>query len=95
MPEQQPVYTPQPKTNGMAIAALVLGILSIVIPYIGFILGIIAIILGKKSRRAINENHEGGSGLAIAGFVCGLVGLCFWVLIDGFVTFGIAAFFSS
>lgn len=95
MTEQQPVYSSSPKTNSSAIAALVLGILSVIIPYIGFILGMIAIILGRKSRRSIDENHEAGSGLAIAGFICGIVGLCFWVLIDAFVFIGLASFFSS
>ncbi|MWV42408.1 DUF4190 domain-containing protein [Paenibacillus sp. HJL G12] len=69
MPPVQP-----PKTNGKAIGALVLGILSLVIPYVGFILGIIAIVLASLSFKEIKRRNEGGRGLAIGGLVCGICG---------------------
>lgn len=70
----------QPQTNGKAVAALVLGILSLVIPVVGVILGIISIILGKKAMNAIDRNGGAGRGMALAGFVCGIIGVAIWAL---------------
>lgn len=67
-------YPPVPrKTNTKAIAALVLGILGIVVPYIGIIMGIIAIVFAKLSMDQIRMTGEEGRGMAIAGLVCGIV----------------------
>ncbi|GGG14346.1 DUF4190 domain-containing protein [Paenibacillus aceti] len=66
-----------PKTNGKSIAALVLGILStlfILFPYIGIILGIMAIIFSSLSLKEIKRRYEQGRGMAIAGMVCGIIG---------------------
>ena len=69
------------KTNGKAIAALVLGILSIVIPYIGLIFGIIAIILSQKSFKEIESLKEEGRGMAIGGLTCGIIGTSIYALL--------------
>ncbi|MBP1971108.1 hypothetical protein J2Z83_003247 [Virgibacillus natechei] len=69
------------KFNGKSIAALVLGITSIIIPYIGFILGIIAIVFAAKSLKEIKEFNHDGRGLAIAGLVCGIVGTAIYAII--------------
>lgn len=65
----------------MAIAALVLGICSIVfdfiIQWVGVILGIVAIILGIMARKANPTD-----GKATAGLVCGIIGT-----ILGLITF--------
>jgi hypothetical protein len=71
-----PAAIPAP-TNGMAIAALVCGILGI---------SILALIFGYIGRRQIDESQglSGGRGLAIAGIVLGWVGLAFlvfWIII--------------
>ena len=71
----------QTRTNGKAIAALVLGILSIVVPYIGLIFGIIAIILAAISFKEIRLRYEQGRGLAIAGLVCGIIGTIIYAVI--------------
>ena len=69
--------------NGIAIASLVLGIVSIVCVFFGYgvilglVFGIIGTILGAKARK------ESQTGLATAGFVCSLVGIILCVL--GFV----------
>lgn len=76
MPPMQP-----PKTNGKAVGALVLGILSLIIPYVGFILGIIAIILASLSFKEIKRRNEGGRGLAIGGLVCGICGTALYGII--------------
>jgi hypothetical protein len=70
-----------PKTNGKSIAALVLGILSIMLPYIGFIIGIIAIVFSAISLKEIKKKQEQGRGMAIAGLVCGIVGTAIYAII--------------
>ncbi|NLD16656.1 MAG: DUF4190 domain-containing protein [Tissierellia bacterium] len=62
----------------MAIASLVLGIISLVIAlfaaaplgWLGAILGLIGVVLGAKGRKDI-ENR----GMATAGLVCSIIGL--------------------
>ncbi|HEY4390086.1 MAG TPA: DUF4190 domain-containing protein [Paenibacillus sp.] len=80
-----PPYPPGPpvvqKTNGKSIAALVLGILSIMIPYVGFLLGIMAIIFSSLSLKELKRRYEQGKGLAIAGLVCGIIGTIIYGLL--------------
>lgn len=83
-----------PKTNGKAVTALVLGILSIVVPYIGFILGIIAIIFGKNAMAEIRSTHESGHGLALTGLICGIVGVAIYGLIIILLIIGFSVFSS-
>jgi type II secretory pathway pseudopilin PulG len=65
----------QKKTLGLAIASLVLGCLFI-IPCLGPVCGLTAIILGIVALNTISKNQETfkGTGLAIAGIVLGAVG---------------------
>lgn len=60
------------KTNGFAIASLVLGII-----WIYWIGSILALIFGYVAKRQIESSGEGqsGRGMAIAGIVLGWVGL--------------------
>ncbi|MFO1532459.1 MAG: DUF4190 domain-containing protein [Thermoplasmatota archaeon] len=69
------------KTSGMAIAALVLGIVGLC-PYIGIIVGLIALILGIVARKNIRQNPSmKGDGLALTGIILGAVGLAISVLV--------------
>ena len=81
-----PGYGQAPKTNGMAIASLVLGIL-----WICGIGSILALIFGLVARNQIQESQgqQQGQGLAIAGIVLGAIGVALLVLglIFDFVTF--------
>ncbi|MBP2001235.1 hypothetical protein J2Z69_002278 [Paenibacillus shirakamiensis] len=85
--QQQPPYSPYPpqhnpiKTNSKAIPALVLGILAVVIPYIGLIIGIIAIVFARLSLKEIRATGEQGKGMSIAGLVCGIVGTAMYAII--------------
>lgn len=79
-PHFQPYYQP-PKTNGKSIATLVLGICSLVIPYVGFLPGIIGIILGAMSLKEIKQSGDQGRGLAIGGLVCSIIGTILWGII--------------
>nr|WP_255807638.1 DUF4190 domain-containing protein [Cohnella mopanensis] len=80
-PPQQP-YSPPPKTNGKAIAALILGIFSIIIPNFGILIGIAAIVFASFSFKDIKRRQELGRGLAKAGLVCGIVGTSIHSLIN-------------
>jgi Domain of unknown function (DUF4190)/Domain of unknown function (DUF1707) len=65
-------------TNGLAVAALVCGLMEV------FTLGITAIpavILGHFARGQIRRNGERGDGMATAGLVLGWLGIAFFVLI--------------
>ena len=66
-----PFNRPSP-VNGVAIAALVLGVLCF-LPAVGLILGIIALV-------QIRRRGERGKGMAIAGAVLSSVGLALWVV---------------
>lgn len=67
----------QKQISSHAVTALTLGILSIFIPFVGLILGILGIVFYRKSI----QTNEQGKGLAIAGFICSIVGLSFQILI--------------
>lgn len=80
-----PVYNQVPvanPNNGFAIGALVCGILSVVLcccvyGILSLILGILAIVFAVLSKK---QNGGKLSGLAIAGLICGCVGLLFSVI---------------
>jgi ABC-type sugar transport system permease subunit len=74
-----PVGRP-PRTNGFAIASLVLGIVSVVV--LAPIAAIAAIVVGRSARRRIQASSgaEDGEGLAQAGVVLGAVGLALFVV---------------
>ena len=87
VPPQYPMGAPQ-KTNGMAIASLITGILWIA--PVALILGILANNQIKKSN-----GQEGGKGMAIAGIVLGAVGILGEILIVLFAVVFTAAVTTS
>ena len=68
--------------NGLAIASLVLGILSLIwafvgtllLPGLGFVFAIIGVVLGAVARK------QNQTSMATAGFVCSLIGLILGVI---------------
>lgn len=76
--------TERKQINTHAVTALTLGILSIFIPFIGLILGVLGIIFYRKSIR----EKESSAGLAIAGLICSIVGITFQL----FIVLGLLAF---
>ena len=68
-----------PPNDTKAIVSLVLGILSIVCCYLGFIPGIVAIVLGHLSRSNIRKNmgQLQGAGMALAGLIMGYISCAF------------------
>jgi hypothetical protein len=77
-------YAVQQRTNGMAVASLVLGIL-----WIYWIGSILALVFGYIAKNQIRERGENGSGLATAGIVLGWVGLGILVIV---LVGGVAAY---
>lgn len=88
-PGQPPVGQPMPfggpppgwvpasrGTNGLSIAALVLGIV-----WVYWIGSILAVIFGHISLSQIKRTGQGGKGMAIAGLVLGYLGLAMLVLV--------------
>ncbi len=77
-----PDIPPQDNGKKFAIAALVCGILGIVggwfpiVCYFTFVLSILGIIFGVKGMKDCPQGAS-GRGLAIAGLVCGIVGVAF------------------
>ncbi len=61
----------------MAVAALVLGILSLVVPYGGPVLGVLAIIFGVLGKKQTPDKK----GMATAGFVMGIIGVAWGVVL--------------
>jgi hypothetical protein len=89
---QQPGYPPQqPQTNGLAVAALVCGIIALLlswIPLINFlsiILGVAAVITGIMGIRRANDPRYGQRGLAIGGLATGGVALVVAIAMLAFV----------
>lgn len=74
----------QPATLPNSTAVLVLGIVSIVMCLIGFITGIIAIVLHKKDKAIYLTNpakYEVSFKNSRAGYVCAIIGLILSVLV--------------
>ena len=91
-PYGQPPYAPQPygygwappqRTNGLAIASMVLGIV-----WLYWIGSVLALVFGYVARKQIRERGDAGGGMAIAGIVLGWVGVGILVL---FLLIGFAA----
>ena len=76
-------YVPPQRTNGMAIASMVLGIL-----WLYWVGSILALVFGYIARNQIRERGEAGGGMATAGIVLGWIGVGFIGLV---VVLGIAA----
>ena len=75
--------------KGMAIAAMILGIVSIVlccIWYISIIAGVVAIVLGIMYNK-----KNGKCGMATAGIVCGIIGMILAIALIVIAALGLAA----
>lgn len=77
------------RTSGMAIASFVLGIMSITSWWIGvgFVMSILAIIFGVIGLREVKGSPDQvtGYGLALAGFILGVITLAIGVMAMVFV----------
>jgi hypothetical protein len=72
----------QQPTNGLAIAAMVLGILSLVffcVQYVAMPCGILAVVFGIIGRNKARMGASGG-GMATAGLVCGGITVALYIV---------------
>jgi uncharacterized protein DUF4190 len=68
------------RKSGKAIAALILGILSLIAPF-GIVFGLIAIVLGVIGRKEIAaDSGLEGAGMALAGIITGAIGSAIFVV---------------
>ena len=88
-PPMLPAYPP--RTSGMAIASMVLGITAIVSPPLSFlcccapgvVLAILAIVFGHTARSQISRagGRLNGGGMALAGLVCGYAAVAIHIFV--------------
>ena len=87
---------PVQQTNGVAVASLVTGIMSVTLGWccvIFALAGPIAAVLGKQGQRRADESggQVGGRAMATAGFVLGLIGTVVLVLGVGWIIYLMAS----
>ncbi|HEY9439203.1 MAG TPA: DUF4190 domain-containing protein, partial [Streptomyces sp.] len=87
----QPAWGPAP-ANGLGVAALVLGIVSVV----GFCMwglaivpGVIALILGIIGRGRAKRGEATNGGMALAGIILGSIGMAIGAAFLAFLIYGI------
>ncbi|MEV0094250.1 DUF4190 domain-containing protein [Streptomyces sp. NPDC050738] len=83
----------QQPQNGYGIAAMVLGILSVVIFCawgIGIILGVLALIFGILGRKRANRGEANNGGMALAGIITGSIGIVISAVVLGFIIWAVA-----
>ena len=79
-----------PKTNGLAIASLILSLFSIIIGPFGFVPGIICGHIARAHNR--KANSVSGDGMALAGIIVGYVFLVlFAAMLAFYFSFGVAS----
>jgi hypothetical protein len=75
-----PGFVPVARTNGLAIASLVLGIL-----WLAWLGSLVGLVLGLVALKQIKNRNQGGRGIAIAGVVLSvlwLLGLVIAIIVD-------------
>jgi hypothetical protein len=70
-----PGFVPATRTNGLAIASLVLGIL-----WLFWLGSLVGLILGLVALKQIKDRNQGGRGIAIAGVVLSVLWLVGFVV---------------
>ena len=87
---QTQVQAPHELPQGMAVTAMICGILSLTM--CGCFTGIPAVICGRIAMKQADRGEAGGKGMAFAGLIMGIValvmmalGILFYVLFFGFV----------
>ena len=78
---QQPSTSSAQQTNGLALAGMICGIISVTtfwVPFAylvsGLAVGIVAVVLSHRGRSAAARG-AGGAGQALAGLICGYAGI--------------------
>lgn len=76
------------ETNNKSVVSLTLGILSIVVPLVGLVLGVLGVVFSKIATKEILKTKESGKGLATSGLICSVIGIVIQLL----GVFGILAY---
>jgi hypothetical protein len=87
----QPGY--QPRTNPVAVAALVCGLVQFLLGLLvlgNILLAVPAVILGAIGLRQTAARGERGRGMAIAGLILGILGIIYFALVLAVVLLGVA-----
>lgn len=74
-------------TKAWGIATMVCGILSLVIPVLGFFLALFALIVGLIILSKLSKSDTAGKGFAIAGIVLGATGLVLSLVVLGALSY--------
>lgn len=90
--QYQPVPFGGQQTNGMAIAALICGVLQI---FFWFLAGVPAVVLGHMARKQIRQTGQAGDGMALAGLILGYLGLALTALFILLIVVGLIATYHS
>ena len=84
-------------TSGLSVSAMILGIVGLVFiwaPFFGFICSLLGIIFGGIGMSQTKKNPNlSGRGMAVAGLVCGIIGVVIWVILAAAI--GLLGVFSS
>jgi hypothetical protein len=77
-------YPAPPKNNTKALWAMITGIASIVLCYVGVLIGPVAIFLAMQGKKEIKQSNgaQTGEGMATAGLITGIVGTVVWLGLD-------------
>lgn len=99
-PYQQQPYPaalpqPQQRTNGLCVAGMICGIVSLCgfwVPFGGIVIAVVGAILSGIGMKQVTQNPMlGGKGMGIAGLVCSLLALIPAVIIVVLFFVGLAA----
>ena len=92
-----PAAQVQAPTSAKSIVSLILGILSLPMCFcygiFSILLGIAAIVLGILAKKDVTAGRVGGpsGGMALAGLICGIVGVCLGLIFIILLIIGIVA----
>jgi hypothetical protein len=77
-----PGFSNAPGTSGQAIASMVLGIVSLVIFYLGLVTAIVGLCLGVAAiKKCKPRGPLKGRGMAKAGIICSIIALALWLIV--------------
>lgn len=85
-------YAAPPRNSGKATWAMITGIVSIVLCYLGIFVGPVAIVLAVMAKKDIKLSNgaQTGEGMATAGLVTGIIGTVVWLAVDVLVIVSVA-----
>ncbi|WP_431801072.1 DUF4190 domain-containing protein [Halobacillus andaensis] len=69
------------QTSTHSILSLTLGVLAILIPFIGIGTGIAGVVLSKKASTEIRKTNQGGKGMAVSGMILSIAGIILQLLV--------------